>query len=212
MRFVKDLNDCLYPDGCVVTIGNFDGIHKGHQKILEVLGEQSQHFSLPSCVVSFDPMPAEYFAQKVGIDKVYAEVLPADKARVIEELQNDGNSVVMIGDGINDAPALAMADVGMALGSGTDVAMETSDIVILRNNLNSVFNVWELSQAVMNKIKQNLFWAFSYNIIGIPIAMGLLYPINDNYLLNPMFAGMAMAFSSVSVVVNTLLLRGPIEK
>jgi Cu+-exporting ATPase len=97
-------------------------------------------------------------------------------------------------------------DVGMALGSGTDVAMEMSDVVILRNNLHLVFNVWKLSQAVISKIKQNLFWAFAYNVIGIPIAMGILHPLNG-YLLNPMFAGVAMAFSSVSVVANTLLLR-----
>jgi P-type E1-E2 ATPase len=97
-------------------------------------------------------------------------------------------------------------DVGMALGSGTDVAMEMSDVVILRNNLHLVFNVWKLSQAVISKIKQNLFWAFAYNVIGIPIAMGILNPLNG-YLLNPMFAGVAMAFSSVSVVANTLLLR-----
>jgi Cu+-exporting ATPase len=159
------------------------------------------------CLLTGDrKAPAEYFAKKVGIEKVYSEVLPAEKARVIEKLQNEGNSVAMIGDGINDAPALAMADVGMALGSGTDVAMETSDVVILRNNLHSVFNAWKLSQEVIHKIKQNLFWAFAYNIIGIPIAMGILYPFSG-YLLNPILAGMAMAFSSVSVVANTLLLR-----
>lgn len=150
--------------------------------------------------------PAEYFAKKVGIKKVYSEVLPADKAGIIEKLQREGDSTAMIGDGINDAPALSKADVGIALGSGTDVAMETSDVVILRNDLNCVFNAWKLSQAVINKIKQNLFWAFIYNLIGIPIAMGILYPFNG-YLLNPMLAGAAMAFSSVSVVANTLLLK-----
>ena len=142
----------------------------------------------------------------MGINNVYSEVLPVDKAKVIEELQDGENSAVMIGDGINDAPALAVADVGIALGSGTDVAMETSDVVILRNDLHSVYNAWKLSQEVIHKIKQNLFWAFAYNMIGIPIAMGILYPFNG-YLLNPMLAGLAMAFSSVSVVANTLLLR-----
>jgi Cu+-exporting ATPase len=159
------------------------------------------------CLLTGDrKAPAEYFAKLVGIKNVYSEVLPVDKAEVIKELQNGEYSVAMIGDGINDAPALAEADVGVALGSGTDVAIETSDVVILRNDLHSVFNAWELSKAVIRKIKQNLFWAFAYNMIGIPIAMGILYPFSG-YLLNPMLAGAAMAFSSVSVVANTLLLR-----
>ena len=166
-----------------------------------------QRNGMQVCLLTGDRIaPAEYFAKKVGIKKVYSEILPVDKARVIRELQNGQYSVAMIGDGINDAPALAEADVGIALGSGTDVAMETSDVVILRNDLYSVFNAWKLSQSVIRKIKQNLFWAFVYNMIGIPIAMGILYPFSG-YLLNPILAGAAMAFSSVSVVVNTLLLR-----
>ena len=169
--------------------------------------QKFQKYDMQICLLTGDrSAPAEYFAQKVGIEKVYSEVLPGDKAEVIKKLQGDKQLVAMIGDGINDAPALAVADVGMALGSGTDVAMEMSDVVILRNDLHSVFNAWKLSQAVMRKIKQNLFWAFAYNMIGIPIAMGILYPFNG-YLLNPMLAGAAMAFSSVSVVANTLLLK-----
>ena len=169
--------------------------------------ENFQKNGMQVCLLTGDRLaPAEYFAKQVGIEKIYSEVLPAEKAGIIQELQMGGNSTAMIGDGINDAPALSVADVGIALGSGTDVAMETSDVVILRSDLHCVFNAWKLSQAVIYKIKQNLFWAFIYNLIGIPIAMGILYPFNG-YLLNPMLAGAAMAFSSVSVVANTLLLK-----
>jgi len=148
----------------------------------------------------------EYIAQKIGIENVHAELLPQDKAAKISEIQQSNTKVAMVGDGINDAPALATADVGISIGSGTDVALETSDVVLMRDDLKSVINALQLSKRVVNKIKQNLFWAFAYNVIGIPVAMGLLYPFSG-YLLNPMLAGAAMAFSSVSVVGNTLLLR-----
>ena len=148
----------------------------------------------------------EYIAQKIGIENVHAELLPQDKAAKISEIQQSNTKVAMVGDGINDAPALATADVGISIGSGTDVALETSDVVLMRDDLTSVINALQLSKRVVNKIKQNLFWAFAYNVIGIPVAMGLLYPFSG-YLLNPMLAGAAMAFSSVSVIGNTLLLR-----
>ena len=172
----------------------------------DVVQDFQQHGIQVSLLTGDRKAPSEYIANKVGIKKVFSEVLPEDKAKVIEILQQGENSAAMIGDGINDGPALSVADVGIALGSGTDVAMESSDVVILRNDLYSVFNAWKLSQAVIHKIKQNLFWAFAYNMIGIPIAMGILYPLSG-YLLSPMLAGAAMAFSSVSVVANTLLLK-----
>ena len=155
--------------------------------------------------------PGDYIANELGIDNMHSELLPQDKAEKILEVQVSGYKVAMVGDGINDASALAAADIGISLGSGTDVALETSDVVLMRDDLRSVINAWQLSIQVVNKIKQNLFWAFAYNVVGIPVAMGLLYPFSG-YLLNPMLAGAAMAFSSVSVVGNTLLLRKGVWK
>ena len=148
----------------------------------------------------------EYFAQQLGIENVYVELLPHEKVEQINNIKKSKGKVAMVGDGINDAPALAAADIGISIGSGTDVAMETSDVILMQDDLRSVINALKLSKQVLNKIKQNLFWAFAYNVVGIPIAMGLLFPFYG-YLLNPMLAGAAMAFSSVSVVGNTLLLK-----
>lgn len=145
-------------------------------------------------------------AKEVGIDDVVAEVLPDDKLKKIKELQNNGHIVAMAGDGINDAPALAQADVGIAMGTGTDVAIETAGITLLHGDISKLVKAIRLSKFTMRGIKQNLFWAFIYNIIGIPLAGGLFYPI-FGWLLNPVFAGLAMAFSSVSVVGNSLRLK-----
>lgn len=149
---------------------------------------------------------AQAIADQVGIDTVISQVLPEDKANQVKLLQAQGKQVAMVGDGINDAPALAQAEVGIAIGSGTDVAIETADLVLMHSDLMDVPKAVRLSQLTMKTIKQNLFWAFAYNVIGIPIAMGLLH-LFGGPLLNPMLAGAAMALSSVSVLLNALRLR-----
>lgn len=153
-----------------------------------------------------DEKVATYIASLVGIDDVVAHVLPKDKLAKIKELQSQGHVVAMAGDGVNDAPALAQADVGIAMGTGTDVAIESAGITLLGGDISKLVKAIKLSKMTMRGIKQNLFWAFIYNIIGIPLAAGLFYPI-FGWLLNPIFAGMAMAFSSVSVVSNSLRIK-----
>jgi P-type Cu+ transporter len=149
---------------------------------------------------------AEAVAKKLGIERVQAEVLPEQKSEVVKRLQAEGRIVAMAGDGINDAPALAQAQVGVAMGSGTDVAMESAGITLVKGDLRGIVRARQLSRATMRNIRQNLFFAFVYNTLGVPVAAGVLYPF-FGLLLSPMIAAAAMSFSSVSVVGNALRLN-----
>lgn len=150
---------------------------------------------------------ANAIAKQVGITHIKSEVLPEDKSNIVTAIQNKGHKVIMVGDGINDAPALAAADIGIAIGSGTDIAIESADVVLIHDQLSDIISAIHLSHATLRTIKQNLFWAFAYNIIGIPVAMGMIYGLFNGPLLNPMVAALAMSFSSITVLLNALRLR-----
>jgi len=203
----------LEEDGKTAMLVAVDGEAAGLIAVADTLMEYSveavrtlQKMGLEVFMITGDnERTAKAIARQVGVKRVLAEVLPEDKASEIKRLQDEGKVVAMVGDGINDAPALAQADIGIAVGSGTDVAMETGDIVLVKNDLRDVVISIQLSRVTMNKIKQGLFWAFAYNTVLIPVAAGVLYPFN--ILLDPIFAAAAMAFSSVSVVTNASLLK-----
>ncbi len=170
--------------------------------------ERLQAMGIQTVMITGDHQKtANAIAKQVGVDSVWAEVLPEDKSREVKRLQDEGYIVAMVGDGINDAPALAQADIGIAIGSGTDVAMESADIVLMKSDLRDVVTAIALSKSTMRNIKQNLAWAFGYNIAGIPVAAGLLH-LFGGPLLNPMIGAAAMSLSSVSVLTNALRLRG----
>ncbi|MBI3034625.1 heavy metal translocating P-type ATPase [Candidatus Woesearchaeota archaeon] len=181
-----------------------DPLKENVRQVIESLGKMGKEVVM---ITGDNSRTASAIARQAGIRRVFAEVMPEGKEAEIRRLKLGGKKVAMVGDGINDAPALAEADIGIAIGSGTDVAIEAGDIVLVRNNLEGILTAIDLSRYTLGKIKQNLFWAFFYNVVGIPIAAGVLFPITG-FLLSPVIAGAAMAFSSVSVVGNTLLMKG----
>ena len=205
--------NALYDEGKTLAFAAVDGRITGiiavadrlKENAGEVVGRLKQMGLQVVMITGDNKRTAEAIARQVGIDRYRAEVLPEQKVEEVKRLQEEGLVVAMVGDGINDAPALAQSDVGIALGSGTDVALETGGIVLIRNDLMDVVTAIQLSKRTYSKIKQNLFWAFAYNAALIPIAAGVLQPLG--IVMNPIFAAGAMAFSSVSVVSNSLLLR-----
>lgn len=195
--------EVLVNDESVGFIGIADSIKESAKDAIVQLHEQNIEVVM---MTGDNAKTAEIVAKNLGIDKFFAEVLPAQKAEKVKELQSRGKIVAMAGDGVNDAPALAQANVGIAMGTGTDVAIQSADIILLKGDLNGILKARKLSQATMKNIRQNLFFAFIYNFIGVPIAAGVLFPV-FGILLSPMIASLAMTFSSVSVITNALRLR-----
>lgn len=202
-------------EGKTAIMVALDGTIAGVLAVADVLKEEApsvisrlQKEGLEVAMITGDnSKTAHAIARQAGIDTVFAEVLPADKAAEVEKLQSQGKRVAMVGDGINDAPALTQADVGIAMGAGVDVAIESADIVLIKNDMKDILKALNLSKLTMKKIKQNLFWAFGYNTLGIPIAAGVLFPIFEQILITPAMAAAFMALSSVSVMTNSLLMK-----
>jgi|AKZA01.1.fsa_nt_gi copper-(or silver)-translocating P-type ATPase len=214
LSILSNASDDLASQGKTPMYVAIDGKIAGIIAVADVVKENSykaikklQDMGIEIAMITGDnKKTADAIARQVGIDRVLAEVLPQDKSYEVKKLQAEGKKVGMVGDGINDAPALVQADIGMAIGSGTDVAIESADVVLMRSDLMDVQTAIRLSKSTLRNIKENLFWAFIYNIIGIPIAAGVLY-LFGGPLLNPVFAAAAMALSSVSVLANALRLR-----
>jgi Cu+-exporting ATPase len=207
--------EALEADGKTVMFVALDGEPAGLIAVADTLKEYSAEaikrlhkLGIEVAMITGDNRrTAEAIARQVGIDRVLAEVLPQDKAEEVRKLQAQGKKVAMVGDGVNDAPALAQADVGLAIGSGTDVAKETGDVILIKDDIRDVVVALEVAKATMRKVKQNLFWAFVYNTLGIPLGAGLFYPF-ITLVISPELAGLLMAISSITVTLNTLLLKG----
>jgi Cu2+-exporting ATPase/Cu+-exporting ATPase len=206
--------DALQSQGKTVVVVSVNDVEIGLIAMSDIIKDEArevvqrlQRMGIRTVMMTGDHQRAgTYIAESVGIQEVFAEVMPGDKAQKIRTLQESGQHVAMIGDGINDAPALVQADVGIAMATGTDIAMESAAMTIVGGDLRKIPQALTLARSTLRIVRQNLFWAFIYNAIGIPLASGLLYPWLG-WLLNPVFAGLAMAFSSVSVVTNSLRLK-----
>jgi Cu2+-exporting ATPase len=199
----KTVNFIANPQGILAVVAIADPIRENASLVIEAIKKSGIEVHM---VTGDNPKTAERIAMAIGIEYYKAGITPVGKLEYVKELQEKGLKVGMTGDGINDAPALAQADVGIAMGTGTDIAMETAEVTLVKGSLEKIVTAVELSRKTMRTIRQNLFWAFIYNLIGIPVAAGILFPFTG-ILLNPMIAGAAMAFSSVSVVSNSLRLR-----
>ena len=199
----KTLMYVAYNGKCIGILGLMDKIKQNARDVVKQLKQMNIRIIM---ITGDSEQVAKSVASEVGIKEYRAKVLPAEKMDIIKDIQKTGMKVGMVGDGINDAPALAQANVGIAIGAGTDIAKETGDVILIKNDMMDVIRVIRLGKQTLSKVKQNLFWAFFYNVIGIPVAAGALYPF-FGISLKPEYAGLAMAFSSVSVVTNSLLLK-----
>lgn len=186
----------------IAIIGVNDIVRENTKEVISILNKNK----IKTIMLTGDnKQTAEKIAKDIGITKVIANVLPSEKAKTIKDLKEEENYVMMCGDGINDSPALASSDIGVSIKDGTDIAMDSSDVILTRNDLSNIIKLISISKKTIKNIKQNLFWAFFYNLLMIPIAMGILKPIGIS--INPMIASLAMVFSSITVICNSLRLK-----